>query len=281
MQTQLPNEIIVVGRETDEAARGIIEEESKYTANLCWVEVEIPGHIPPVIRGLEESTGDIVVFLDDDAEPCEGWLEALVRPFEDATIACVGGRVETLGFYGHVHRDAGQIRWYGKHVGNVAMRDGDGSMAVASVMECNWAWRREVLRSLEFDPVFAADDASMYGLDLCLQASAKGYGVVYEPRARVVHHAAPRDDSLDRGDRPQRMVTYSRNYTYTVLRHLRGLRRIAFLTWWWLIGERGSYGALTGMYDFIARGSRHTVPLVWASLKGKWEGVLEWATRCR
>ena len=27
------------------------------------------GHLPPTIRGLAEATGDIVAFLDDDAEP--------------------------------------------------------------------------------------------------------------------------------------------------------------------------------------------------------------------
>lgn len=219
----------------------------------------------------------MVVFLDDDAEPSEGWLEALLRPFEDPTVACVGGRVEAPGFTGKVPTDAGQIRWYGKHVGNIGALDGDDPIDVVGVVECNWAWRAEVLRSLDFDPVFAADDASMYGLDLCLQAKAKGHRVVYQPQARVVHHVAPRDPSLDRQDRPRRTVAYSRNYTYIALRHLRGLRRAAFAAWWWVVGERGSYGALTGLYDLVRRGPRRTVPLVWASFKGKWEGARAWS----
>lgn len=277
VQGYLPDEIIVVGRDTDEAARAIVAEESDRTPSVCWTKVDVPGHVPPVRRGLEQATGEIVVFLDDDAEPCEGWLETLLQPFHDSRVACVGGGVETLGFCGKVHSDAGHIRWYGKHVGNVGMRGGDTPADVAGVMEGNWAWRTDVLRSLDFDPLFAGGGASMYGLDLCLQARARGYRVVQHPQARVVHYVAPRDVSLDRQDRPRRTITYSRNYTYIALRHLSEIHRVTFMAWWWLVGERGSYGVLTGLYDLIAQGPRGIAPLVWASFKGKWEGARAWS----
>jgi glycosyltransferase involved in cell wall biosynthesis len=44
--------------------------------------------------GIEVATGDVLVFLDDDATPRPGWLAELVAPFADATIAGVGGRAE-------------------------------------------------------------------------------------------------------------------------------------------------------------------------------------------
>lgn len=276
-QSPRPAEVLVIGREEDPDARAVCSRwEAGAELPVVWATVDTSGHIAPVRRGIELARGDVIAFLDDDAEPRDGWLEALLRPFEGPTVACVGGRVETPGFEGKVHADAGQIRWYGKHVGNIGALDGNEPIDVAGVMECNWAWRAHVLRRLEFDPVFAADDASMYGLDLCLQAQALGNRVVYQPDARVLHHVAPRDPLLGRGERPTRTVAYSRNYTYLALRHFRHLRRIAFVTWWWVIGDRGSYGPVTAALDAVLRGPRKTWPLLRASVRGKWEGTRAW-----
>lgn len=279
-QDPLPGEVIVVGRVEDVAARRVTEAvAARAPLPVRWVEVEGPGHVAPVRRGLEETSGDIVAFLDDDAEPQPGWLKALMEPFADPYVACVGGRVVTPGFHGRVKRDAGRIRWYGQHVGNVAALEAHGIMEVDGVMEGNWAWRTAVLRSLALDGVFDFDNASMYGLDLCLQAKALGRKVLYQPSARIVHHAAPPDPALDRTDRPRRTLAYSRNYTYLGLKHLRGPRRLVFLAWWWLVGERGSYGLATTAIDMIRMGGG-VAPQVRASFAGKWAGVRAWlATR--
>ncbi len=44
-------------------------------------------------RGLAEARGAVVVYLDDDAIPHPGWLDALLAPYDDDTVACVGGRI--------------------------------------------------------------------------------------------------------------------------------------------------------------------------------------------
>jgi GT2 family glycosyltransferase len=275
-QDPLPDEVVVVTRPCDEAASRVVQERTRNAPfALRLATVERPGHVAPVRRGLEEARGEIVAFLDDDAEPEPGWLAALRRPFADRRVACVGGHVSTPGFRGKVRRDAGRVRWYGKHVGNVGALEGRGPAEVDGVMEGNWAWRTPVLRSLTFDSVLDFDDASMYGLDLCLQAKARGLRVVYEPEARVLHHAAPRDPSLDRADRDKRVFAYSRNYTYVAMRHLRGPRRAVFLGWWWLVGERGSYGVAKAVLDLLLRGTG-VRRQIGASFAGKREGMRVW-----
>ena len=127
---------------------------------------------------------------------------------------------------------------------------------------------------LEFDQRLDFDDASMYGLDLCLQAIERGHRVVYQPAAVVVNASAPRDPSLDRGDRIARTFSYSRNYSIVASRHLRGGRLTAFWLWWVLVGERGSYGVATGALD-LARG-RTSAARVAASFRGKLEGARQW-----
>jgi len=274
-----PTEVLVVGRREDREARELTELCATRAPFLVrWLEVVSPGHIAPVVRGLADAEGDVVAFLDDDCEPEPAWLSELVKPFADATVAAVGGRVLTPGFQGKLSRDAGSIRWYGQHVGNIAALDLDEACEVAAVMEGNWAWRTDVLRSLDFDAALDQDDASMYGLDLCLQAKELGYSIVYEPRALVLHHVAPREQRLDREDRVSRSISYARNYTYIGLKHFVGLRRVAFRVWWWGIGERGAYAALTALVDTMMRRPGVRERLV-ASMQGRREGLLLWRSR--
>jgi GT2 family glycosyltransferase len=278
-QEPLPREVLVVGRHDDSDAHLVTRDTAENArVPVGWLEVSSPGHVAPVRKGLEASEGEIVAFLDDDAEPQHGWLAACLGPFADPKVACVGGRVVTHGFRGKVRRDAGRIRWYGKHIGNVGAVEATGPLRVDAVMEGNWAWRRDVLLGLEFDPVLDFDDASMYGLDLCLQARSRGYKILYQPAARVTHRVAPRHESLDRRDRPRRTYTFARNYTYIGLKHFRGMQRAAFIAWWWGVGPRGAYGLLTSAWDLAAR--RNGVrQLTASSFAGKQEGLRLWRAR--
>jgi GT2 family glycosyltransferase len=280
-QDRVPDEVIVVGRAEDEATRNLVlRGRDRSSLRLRWVQVDRAGHVAPLQRGLEEVHTEVVAFLDDDAEPEPDWLERLVAPLADPAIGTVGGRViDAAGDASvRVSPRSGGIRWYGRHVGNVSSRADPELVTVEAVRECNWAWRCQVLRGLRFDPVLDFDDASMYGLDLSLQAKARGYRTVYESRAAVLHHDAPRDPELDRADRVRRCLTYSRNYTYIGMKHFRGFRRAAFLAWWWLIGDRGSYGLLTSVVDMVTRPGA-VRGMMQASFRGKREGLRLWAGR--
>jgi len=59
--------------------------------------------------------------------------------------------------------------------------------------------------------------------------------------ALVYHYWAPRAPELDRQERGSRLFCLSRNYTYIILKRLLLLRRLAFLGWWFIIGERGAW----------------------------------------
>lgn len=273
-----PEEVIVVGRDGDPRARTIAEAHRERGLPVRWVGGARPGHVEPIRRGLASVTSELVAFVDDDVVPDERWLEELVACLDEPRVACVGGRVVTPGFRGAIHADAGSIRWYGRHIGNIGAVEAPAPREVVAVMEGNCAWRTEVLRQLEFDARLDSDDASMYGLDLSLQAVDRGYRVVYTSAARVEVVPAPRDPALDREDRVARAFTYNRNYTLIGLRRFRGIRRWVFPVWWVIVGERGGYGLVTGALDLVVRG-RSTWPLVRRSFRGKWEGFRLWAGR--
>jgi hypothetical protein len=94
----------------------------------------------------------------------------------------------------------------------------------------------------------------------------------------VLHHGGPRDENLDRSDRPRRSMAYSRNYTVIALSRFRGLQRLAFVPWWWLVGDRGSYGVCSALVDAVARRSNVWV-LFRAAMLGKWMGLRAWLSK--
>ena len=271
-----PEEVIVVGRSQDLEARAVVKRHAAGgQIKVRWEVVETPGHMPPVELGTHLATQPIVAFLDDDAVPQRDWLSNLLAPFEEERVACVGGRVDVPGATPSLARRPGELLWYGQYMGNLSSLATSSPVEVVTGVECNWAWRRSVLLSLTFDRRLNVHDASMYGMDLSLQARSAGWRVLYQPSAAVTHHVAPRDTRLRRDDLRRRVRSYSRNYTLIGLKHFRGVQRAAFFLWWWLVGERGSYGALTAMVDRVS-GRRDALLLMTEAMAGRREGWRSW-----
>ena len=275
----LPDEIIVAGRQGDAPTRSMVE---RLCASLggtvpirsCWVS--LPGHVPPVEEGLKAAKEELVAIVDDDCTVSRGWLESLLAPFSDPSVGVVGGRVVVPGqSSGRPRGKPGHVTWYGQTWGNVASLDGEVAMEVDTVMECNWAWQRHLLNSLEIDPALNFDDASMYGLDLCLGAKAAGFRILYEPRALVLHHVKPRTPELDRADRPARTFSYCRNYTYIMLKRLPVWRKCVFLVWWFAMGEGLAEGAGAFAANMLS-GRKHAPGVTRGAFAGRVEGLRIW-----
>jgi GT2 family glycosyltransferase len=226
--------------------------------------------------GARSAMGNLVAVVDDDVTVMPEWLTSLVPHFAQADVGVVGGRVLAPDATPPKPKGKpGCVSWYGKIWGNLGSMDGPGPSAVDTVMEGNSIWRRDLLTSLEFDPVLNFDDASMYGLDLCLQAKERGFKVIYEPCALVHHHPAPRAPELDRQERGPRLYCYCRNYTYIILKRFSFWRQLVFLGWWFLIGERDAWGVGSLVFDKVSgdwRKNRH-VAQAW---RGKIEGIRLW-----
>ena len=277
-----PDEIIVVGRTGDketEQAVVTIAAAPREGVKVCSAWVMKPGHVPPVETGLRTASGELVAVVDDDVTVTPEWLFHMVSHFSDPAIGVVGGRVLVPGAPAPKAKGRpGCISWYGKMWGNLGSLDGTTTIEVDSVMEGNWIWRRGLLTALEFDPILNFDDASMYGLDLCLQAKKRGFKVVYEPRALAYHHPAPRAPELDRHHRGPRVFCYCRNYTYIILKRFRFWRRVVFLSWWFLIGEGEACGFGSVLAESLMPGRRKRRYPVQA-WRGKTEGIRLWLTQ--
>lgn len=154
-----------------------------------------------------EATGEVVVFLDDDASARPGWLRALLAPYADPSVIGVGGvahprwptrRPATLP--GSAPRDpnaTGELDWV---VGCTYTGQPTERAEVRNLMGCNMSLRAEVFKRIGG----FAEDMGRIGknplgceeTELCIRArqayTADGHPpkIIFEPRAAVDHRVS-------------------------------------------------------------------------------------------
>ena len=143
---------------------------------------------------VEQASGDILVFLDDDAVPAEGWLRALLEPFASDDVAAVGGAATPAWPDRRPGWFPGEFDWVVvcSYVGQPAHR-----AEVRNVMGCNMAFRGEVFEAGgRFSrPVGrnGNDSGGCEETELCIQLRRlwPESAVVFEPGAVVRHRVPP------------------------------------------------------------------------------------------
>lgn len=102
--------------------------------------------------GLQAARGDVVAYIDDDAVPCQRWLEQLARLFQDPELTATGGIVYNVHpLQPQVQEHLGIVSSLSEHVDVRASRlvnivpVGEGAHWESRVMGTNMAFRREAL----------------------------------------------------------------------------------------------------------------------------------------
>jgi glucosyl-dolichyl phosphate glucuronosyltransferase len=152
------------------------------------------------------ATGDVVVFLDDDAAARPGWLAALLAPYADPEVVAVGGvahprfpgvRPGLLPAGGTGGDATGELDWI---VGCTYTGQPTRQAEVRNLMGCNMSVRRRVFAEVGG----FAEDLGRIGrnplgceeTELCIrvrQAYRRGgreARIVFEPAAQVDHRVS-------------------------------------------------------------------------------------------
>lgn len=190
------------------------------------------GMVASRLRGIEESDGDLIVFLDDDAIPAQNWLREFVAEASLPGVGIVGGRVQSapqkclIASIG----DAGQLRWSGFDA-ETSSADVDfvpgGNMAV---------WRAALEKAGSFDSNYAGT-AWREETDLCVRLKRAGYGIRYTSGANVRHYS----ERWDRWSllRPRIQFSMAKNNGYFAGKNFGGRRTILY----WLLIEPANWGS--------------------------------------
>lgn len=93
VQSLMPDEVIVVNNNSTKSYESVFDEFRKLLPIRTVVETT-PGIPAARNRGIQEASGDIILFTDDDCEADPRWVENMVNPFYyNPHIGAVGGEI--------------------------------------------------------------------------------------------------------------------------------------------------------------------------------------------
>jgi glycosyltransferase involved in cell wall biosynthesis len=191
MQDPQPAEVIVV---SDHNAR-LLDRVRRELPEA----VAVPNHEQKGLSGARNSgvavaRGDVIAFLDDDAEATPGWLAHLLAGYRDRRVACVGGAVEPRWPVRRPSTFPLEFDWV---VGCSYRGLPSVPAVVRNVIGANMSFRRDVF---EHVGGFRTDigrvgkrPVGCEETELCIRLRQRRPDavVLFEPRARVAHRVMP------------------------------------------------------------------------------------------
>lgn len=211
--------IVVLGPTTDNT----LEMLSAYTGRLRLLRCPDTNLSRSRNIGLLAAHGDIVVYIDDDAVPCQRWLEQYARIFQDPEVEITGGGVWAahprfsmhqfqLGIYSSLAEQVDvRSSWIDEIVPN-----GLSTRWIARLPGGNLACRRQTLLDARgFDEFyqFVAEEA-----DLALRLTATGVRLTPVKEAIIYHFPASGPNRIVFTNKG-RWWLRSRSRVYLGLRH--------------------------------------------------------------
>ncbi|MCK9860359.1 glycosyltransferase [Paenibacillus sp. ATY16] len=277
-QQRLPDEIIVVARDTDQET---IDFLSGHPSELLrQAIVRKPGAVAALNEGFGQATGDIIVMTDDDTVAYPDWLERIEKHYGmDPRLGALGGKdwVYHSGKleYGH-SEDVGKLYWFGRMSGNHHI--GIGKAREVDILKgANMSFRKEAIRSIEFDDRLKGGGAQVHlEIGICLRVKQGGWRVLYDPSVCVNHYPAERFDEDKRNAfNETACINMAHNETYIILKHSGAFRRAVYLLYSMLVGSSPSPGLLQ-MIRMVPREGISAFRKLRTTYTGRWDGWKTW-----
>ncbi len=197
-QTLPPYEIIVLPDEALQAEPRLeggnrpAEPAVGTTRTFANVRVVPTGRVRPAEKrniGIQEATGEIIAFLDDDASPQPQWLAQACRHFSREKVGAVGGPAITPPSDPPLAQLGGEVYESPLVSGTARFRYvSERVRKVDDIPSCNLLVRANVLREAGgFNTRYWPGEDTI----LCLDIVRRGHEMVYDPFAIVFHHRRP------------------------------------------------------------------------------------------
>jgi GT2 family glycosyltransferase len=174
-------EAIVVDGPSTDGTRPFLEKLESEGRLVLVRQPSLDGISAARNLGLKKARGEVICFIDDDAIIEPGWMNAILGPYEDATVGGVGGPV--LDLQGNLVMGRNIVSKMGEWL---EQGNGRGDQTGFPVMVgCNMSFRTSALRDAGgFDPLFRYHQDET---DACLRVQFKGGQIRYAEAARVRH----------------------------------------------------------------------------------------------
>ncbi len=180
-----PNEVIVV----DNTAGDIETEFAAREFSARYIVEPTPGLSRARNRGLREGGSEIIAYLDDDAEADEHWLDSLLEPFDDPSVAVVTGDTRSPG--SSTAGDLKPVRYLSNKNPQWLEIAAFGGLGVGA----NMALRKSACTTAEVFDERLGRGAPLHGYEehhAFARLLSHGYSAAHVPAASVVHPSETR-----------------------------------------------------------------------------------------
>jgi len=217
-------EIVIIDNFSNHDTQQMVYEftQGKYSFKLKYIIEDHIGLSYARNRGIKESSGDIIVFIDDDAKADKFWLTKLIAVYkEEENVGCVGGKV-VLDWLSQ------RPSWWvpGLEASFSAVDYGPKRKRVSYPQYpygTNISYRREAIEKVGlFDTELGRTGSKLLAgeeIDLCLRIEKAGYNIFYEPEAIVYHAVDP--DRLNKIYIRKRAYWHGRSMAVMELRYFK------------------------------------------------------------
>jgi glycosyltransferase involved in cell wall biosynthesis len=212
--------VVVDNGPSPEITRGIVKDLNDLRIKCITSK---KGIYYAMTTGVKWSKGDILLFLDDDAEMItDDDLGQAVETFaENSSIGIVGcievkSKNDKIKKTSRLDQQVGKVSIKGSFNSGYKQIEGHGITEVDQVRSAFLAIRRKCYDTAGgLDALYVA--GSRYfrcESDLCLSVKRAGYKVVVNPTIKIWHKGAPRKSGFDRGFGMDYFYYANRNHNY-------------------------------------------------------------------
>jgi glycosyltransferase involved in cell wall biosynthesis len=181
-------EVLVVVDHNEKLYRILRNRLSNQKVRVILNDSPCMGQASTMNRGVRESRGEIVCFIDDDAVASRNWLSKLIGAYDADTVA-VGGLIEPIWISGRPSYLPEEFYWMVGATGNYL---GKSAREVRNLWSGNISYRKSLFSSVGFfrEDLGKARDALLQGEDAKFGLKTlklTGRSVKYIPEAVVYH----------------------------------------------------------------------------------------------
>ena len=207
IQTRLPDEIVIVDSSDTEELKSKLDSLSN-SNGIAFKYIHAEANLTKARNiGVDNSVGDIIMFLDDDVILEKEYIKNIMDVFDGDSEGKIGGVIGEVvtekqdnNFIRKIYRFGNQIlvtMFFLLKYGDggfrlsgipTVIRDGsaDKITNIEYLTGCNMSFRREVINEFRFDESHHAFDDD----DIAYRVSRR-FQNVYTPFAKLVHTGAP------------------------------------------------------------------------------------------